>query len=169
MVKYGCAAYQTSDQMICHKCELVWDMSDPDPPECVSARITPKQNPLTEAFDSIIKDNDPHGKKATDTPGKTASISTHFGKFGHNVSDLSADRLLDTLELAEGFHEYHGHAVTVVTEKLSPITVERMVSIFKHTGEPVTQIRKTSRASSAHVETRKYLDYKKEWTTWSAF
>lgn len=29
-----CYAKQHSDQMICHKCGLVWDMNDPDPPEC---------------------------------------------------------------------------------------------------------------------------------------
>ena len=29
-----CQARQHSDQMICHKCGLVWDMNDPDPPVC---------------------------------------------------------------------------------------------------------------------------------------
>ena len=31
-----CQARQHSDQMICHKCGLVWDMNDPDPPVCVT-------------------------------------------------------------------------------------------------------------------------------------
>lgn len=29
-----CKAKQYSDQMICGKCGLQWDMNDPDPPEC---------------------------------------------------------------------------------------------------------------------------------------
>jgi len=29
-----CEARQQSDQMICAKCGLVWDISDPEPPEC---------------------------------------------------------------------------------------------------------------------------------------
>lgn len=29
-----CKARQHSDQMICHTCGLVWDMNDPEPPEC---------------------------------------------------------------------------------------------------------------------------------------
>lgn len=30
-----CLARQYSDQMVCHKCGLVWDMNDPEPPECL--------------------------------------------------------------------------------------------------------------------------------------
>lgn len=29
-----CKAVQHSDQMICTACGLVWDVSDPEPPEC---------------------------------------------------------------------------------------------------------------------------------------
>ena len=29
-----CLARQHSDQMICHKCGLVWDVNDPEPPVC---------------------------------------------------------------------------------------------------------------------------------------
>ena len=29
-----CTARQYSDQMNCHRCGLVWDMNDPDPPRC---------------------------------------------------------------------------------------------------------------------------------------
>lgn len=31
-----CEARQYSDQKVCHKCDLVWDMNDPDPPECLT-------------------------------------------------------------------------------------------------------------------------------------
>lgn len=31
-----CYATQHSDQMICHKCGLVWDMNDPDPRSAVA-------------------------------------------------------------------------------------------------------------------------------------
>lgn len=30
----GCKAIQYSDQMQCGACGLVWDVNDPDPPEC---------------------------------------------------------------------------------------------------------------------------------------
>ena len=30
----NCLARQHSDQMICMKCGLVWDVNDPEPPEC---------------------------------------------------------------------------------------------------------------------------------------
>ena len=31
-----------SDQMICHKCGLVWDISDPEPPECCLSNRLPR-------------------------------------------------------------------------------------------------------------------------------
>lgn len=31
---YKCVARRYSDQMICESCNLVWDVNDPDPPEC---------------------------------------------------------------------------------------------------------------------------------------
>lgn len=34
MTRRNCQARQHSDQKICHKCGLVWDMNDPDPPAC---------------------------------------------------------------------------------------------------------------------------------------
>lgn len=30
----ACQARQHSDQMICHACGLVWDVNDPDAPDC---------------------------------------------------------------------------------------------------------------------------------------
>lgn len=30
----GCQAVQRSDQMNCDACSLVWDVNDPEPPEC---------------------------------------------------------------------------------------------------------------------------------------
>lgn len=32
----SCEAKQYSDQMFCDRCGLVWDMNDPDRPECVT-------------------------------------------------------------------------------------------------------------------------------------
>jgi len=34
-MKYGCEAFQESDQKRCPRCRLVWDMNDPEPPECL--------------------------------------------------------------------------------------------------------------------------------------
>lgn len=33
-----CKARQFSDQMYCHKCNLTWDVNDPEPPECGSGK-----------------------------------------------------------------------------------------------------------------------------------
>lgn len=30
----SCAARQYSDQMVCSKCGLAWDINDPEPPQC---------------------------------------------------------------------------------------------------------------------------------------
>lgn len=35
----GCEARQVSDQYICNRCGLVWDMNDPEPPECGSVEV----------------------------------------------------------------------------------------------------------------------------------
>lgn len=29
-----CKAYQVSDQMRCERCDLLWDINDPEPPGC---------------------------------------------------------------------------------------------------------------------------------------
>lgn len=34
MKRHNCHARQESDQMRCVPCGLVWDMNDPEPPEC---------------------------------------------------------------------------------------------------------------------------------------
>lgn len=34
MKRHACQARQYGDQMICVPCGLVWDMNDPEPPEC---------------------------------------------------------------------------------------------------------------------------------------
>ena len=31
-----CKARRQQDQMACHRCGLVWDVDDEDPPECLS-------------------------------------------------------------------------------------------------------------------------------------
>lgn len=33
----SCLARRVNDQMVCHTCGLVWDLSDPEPPECPRA------------------------------------------------------------------------------------------------------------------------------------
>lgn len=32
--RYGCEARQHSDQKVCTRCNLMWDMNDDDPPPC---------------------------------------------------------------------------------------------------------------------------------------
>lgn len=36
-----CAARQYSDQMICDKCGLQWDINDPEPPTCNPVIVDP--------------------------------------------------------------------------------------------------------------------------------
>lgn len=40
-----CAAIQQSDEMFCNKCDLRWDVNDPEPPRCLShsAQVVLKQ------------------------------------------------------------------------------------------------------------------------------
>lgn len=45
---HNCAARQYSDQMTCHKCGLVWDMNDPEPPECRLGERVPAVTPPTQ-------------------------------------------------------------------------------------------------------------------------
>lgn len=36
-----CHAKQYSDQIVCHKCSMAWDMNDPEPPQCpIQAGVT---------------------------------------------------------------------------------------------------------------------------------
>lgn len=39
-----CQARQHSDQMICARCGIVWDVNDPDPPTCLDEVPKPKTN-----------------------------------------------------------------------------------------------------------------------------
>jgi len=53
-----CYATVHSDQMICHKCGLVWDISDPEPPECCRKELTckrtsSKQQKVVKATESL--------------------------------------------------------------------------------------------------------------------
>lgn len=48
----NCQARQYSDQMICGKCGLQWDMNDPEPPECGDAR----QPGVVEKVRRVIED-----------------------------------------------------------------------------------------------------------------
>ena len=43
-----CQARQQSDQKRCERCDLTWDMNDPDPPEC--------KTPHDIAMDAMRKD-----------------------------------------------------------------------------------------------------------------
>lgn len=40
MSQTNCKASQHSDQMICSACGLVWDINDPEPPECITQPAT---------------------------------------------------------------------------------------------------------------------------------
>ena len=35
----GCGAVQSSDSMVCRKCDLTWDVNDPCPPDCKQPTI----------------------------------------------------------------------------------------------------------------------------------
>lgn len=52
MSRKACYAHQYSDQMHCHKCGLVWDMDDPDPPQCI---VTVKRRVVVKKGTSVGK------------------------------------------------------------------------------------------------------------------
>lgn len=57
MKRKSCYARQYSDQMHCHKCGLVWDMNDPDPPSCRSMRGTLDAGKTESRVDSLYPKN----------------------------------------------------------------------------------------------------------------
>ena len=36
----ACGAYQQNDQMVCNKCDMRWDVKDPEPPTCGETMLT---------------------------------------------------------------------------------------------------------------------------------
>lgn len=46
---HHCQARQYSDQMICGKCGLAWDVNDPEPPECHS-KVSSSTQTLRDGF-----------------------------------------------------------------------------------------------------------------------
>lgn len=48
----GCKARQYSDQMQCGRCGLAWDVSDPEPPECLTDKELQRQRGR-EALDNM--------------------------------------------------------------------------------------------------------------------
>ena len=47
-----CKARQYSDQMLCCKCGLQWDVNDPEPPKCVKVVIK-KPNTVIKRFKEL--------------------------------------------------------------------------------------------------------------------
>jgi len=43
-----CKAVQYSDQYVCNECGFIWDMNDPDPPECKDHVLDNKPPPPNE-------------------------------------------------------------------------------------------------------------------------
>lgn len=155
MIKHGCKAYQASDQMFCPACNLTWDVSDPEPPVCRSSVQPDKVNPLTEAFDSIIKDNDPRDAKAD-----------NFTVDDNLAYQLDKSELRTLVNQKDGMYNIRGGSVAVVSEKLSPITTETVASVFQVDGTPAVQVRKTVRPNAEHTERRSFVQFDKRWTSW---
>lgn len=61
-----CLARRHNDQMMCHHCGLVWDVSDPEPPTCLENRLPDylrdsRLLSMTEAVDKYVStDLDPN-------------------------------------------------------------------------------------------------------------
>lgn len=47
-----CLAVQESCQMVCHECQLVWDMNDSDPPACEPCR----ENITLERVQALLRE-----------------------------------------------------------------------------------------------------------------
>lgn len=50
MAEFRCKAMQMSDQKVCRACNLVWDMNDPEPPECKGAAAESLAEVLRDDF-----------------------------------------------------------------------------------------------------------------------
>jgi len=60
-----CEARQYSDQMCCGRCGLVWDMNDPEPPDCLTDRQISerKAREAIETMKEVLSDdNDTYRK-----------------------------------------------------------------------------------------------------------
>ena len=56
-----CQARQYSDQMICEKCGLQWDVNDPEPPECITPETLRRQRgrKALETIKRILHNDNP--------------------------------------------------------------------------------------------------------------
>ena len=66
----SCEAVQMSDQMRCERCDLTWDMNDPDRPECKQTATPPyvKKGALRKLVNSVPI------VKATDSRARVVDI-----------------------------------------------------------------------------------------------
>lgn len=86
----GCLARQYSDQMVCHQCDLRWDMNDPCPPTCDDGWIPWKGGtcPLDEGVIVAIK--------LRDDPSKLRPAPASYWRWEHSCApdDIVAYRVV---------------------------------------------------------------------------
>ena len=59
----NCRARQCSDQMVCNDCFLVWDMNDPEPPDCIKQKAKEKFATTEEIADAMKNIRDKYLKE----------------------------------------------------------------------------------------------------------
>lgn len=83
-----CLARQESDQKVCHRCGLCWDMNDPDPPTCRIVEDHPDGSMTVIDVESRTIEEWPALTMRFDTPAER-------GVQHHRVRYLTARKLLD--------------------------------------------------------------------------
>ena len=95
-----CRARQYSDQMICGKCALVWDVNDPDPPVC--GEETPLASPAYELLARLeLSDGEPQ-TYSEDLPQRMyEKLMKYAGKDMKSGHHLPRFTLRETIALAD--------------------------------------------------------------------
>lgn len=62
----GCEARQVSDQSVCQRCEFVWDVNDPDAPQCKTEQEVGR-SALARLRAMMHAGEDPPDRPSTDT------------------------------------------------------------------------------------------------------
>lgn len=182
MSRQDCKAYQVSDQMTCPDCGLTWDMNDPEPPTCAPKH---KRSPLTEAFESIISDNDPLDTKFIESTGDfNSDVDTESSVLEFNepvTHSVPVSRVLlpvvdelnwqSSKNLPDGLYVSGKYLVSLVRRNESPISVVTVLTYFASSGDAVREVKVTStrtRAVITNIMRIRTFDAKtKQWSNYS--
>lgn len=140
----ACKAYQAGDQMLCPSCSLQWDVNDPEPPNC-NVTVDFKRSRLTEAYESILSDNQPamlKGAMSEDEAREILGMPRSEPPREIKVMSTLPDFSPFTANLTDGIYS-HGDGKLVVTsiEPTSAIKRSVLYTVFDSAGKPLNRYR----------------------------